>query len=90
MAYGKVSLREVMGKSGGKKISLDSLPELLGDGTPELPKNMTGKLRLLNALKKRFGHSYRNLPGIKDLISEFDGSMKFEDKINQMKKIKVK
>ena len=87
---GKVSLRELMGKEGGGKISLDKLPDLLGAAMPDMPRNLAGKNRLLNALKRMFCSSYRNLPGIKDLIKDFDGDVAFEEKVNQMKRIKVK
>lgn len=86
---GKVSLRELMGKSGGK-ASLDHLPELLGDGMPKLPRNLVGKNRLLNALRNRFGGSYRNLPGVSDMIKQFDDDIKFEHKIKSMRKVKVR
>lgn len=78
-----------MGKSGGK-ARLEDLPELLGDGMPKLPRNLVGKNRLLNALRNRFGSSYRNLPGVGDILKEFDSEVSFEHKVKSMKSVKVK
>lgn len=67
----EVSLNELMGKHGGQ-LSLDNLKEVLGDAMPELPLNNVGKIRLLAALKQRFGENFMNIPGVKHIISEFD------------------
>lgn len=81
------SLNELMGKAGGSEISLDSLPELLGDRMPELPLDRVGRFRLQRALKNRFGEGFRNIPGVKGLLKEFDKRMKFSVliKVNRSK-----
>ncbi len=95
MSSGKrVSLAEVMGsKAAGLKdqgMRLSQLPEILGEAMPELPKNPVGRHRLIRALQQRFGSNFRSLPGIKDLISEFDRDLEFERKVATMKEIKYK
>lgn len=85
----KISLAELMGKSASKgSLSLDQLPEILGDAMPELPKNNVGRFRLIRALQQRYGKNFRRLPGVSFLIEEFDHETEFEEKIEKMKLIK--
>lgn len=89
----KVSLAELMGSKGASSsgsLSLDQLPDILGESMPELPRNNVGRFRLVRALQQRFGKNFRSLPGVSNLIKEFDSDMEFEDKISRMKKIKIK
>lgn len=60
------------------KLTLDDLPKLLGEKMPEISFDRVGKIRLLNALTVRFGQGFQNIPGIKQLLSEFDREMKTE------------
>lgn len=87
----KVSLNELMGKGGSKSssITLKDLPDLLGEKMQDMPKNQVGKFRLLRALKERFGNGFRNIPGVKDVMKEFDDEIKFEGQIQSMKNIKM-
>ena len=81
------SLGELLGKAASKsKLSIEDLPELLGEKMPELPLNRVGKYRLLNALKLRFGNGYRNIPMIKDILNEFDSKVNDENIIRMNKK----
>lgn len=68
------SLGELMGKGfeGRTRLDMDDLPKLLGDKMPEIKFDRVGKLRLINALHQRFGASYANIPGVKDILSHFD------------------
>ena len=89
---GKTSLGELMGKRAGDKggaLTLDDLPALLGERMPKLQFNPTGRVHLIRALNMRFGPSFRNLPGISDILSEFEKEHKFEDEINRMKRIRT-
>jgi hypothetical protein len=78
----KASLGELMGKTGsfgkGRKLSLDDLGDLLGERMPELKFNPVGRMRLTTALRNRFGDSYSSLPGIDNIMREFDENAKFE------------
>lgn len=69
-----------MGKTGDKggKLSLDDLPDLLGEGMPELKFHALGRVRLINALRNRFGDGYRSVPGISALLGEFDKESQIE------------
>ena len=89
----KLSLAELMGSkaaSGGGKLSLSKLPEILGDAMPELPRTAVGRHRLIRALQQRFGANFRTLPGVSDLVKEFDGDVALERKIAQMQSIKLR
>lgn len=86
------SLNELMGGSGekakGKKLSLDDLGQLLGERMPKLEFSPVGRLRLTNALRNRFGDSYRNLPGISEIIKDFDKEAAMSVRIQEIKQIK--
>ena len=87
----KATMNELMGSAGSKKdFTLSDLPELLGDRTPEMEFSPRGRLRLVTALRNRFGESYRNLRGIGGLIKEFDKEAAFAVKLAQMRLIKGK
>lgn len=87
----KVSLAELMGRAGAakseRKLTLDDLGDLLGERLPKLEYTPVGRMRLANALRNRFGDNYRQLPGIDDVMKEFDDLAKFEitkQKIKQL------
>lgn len=88
----KTTLNELMGKSGSraksKELSLDDLHDLLGEKMPKLEFSPVGRLRLTSALRNRFGDGYKNLPGIEDIMKEFDKEADFNVKKQQMKMIK--
>lgn len=93
MSKSKVSLNEIMGSkagSAGGNLSLNDLPSILGESMPELPKNNVGRFRLVRALQQRFGKNFRSLPGVSNIIKEFDDDMAFEEKLARMKSIKPK
>lgn len=91
MSRPKVSLNEVMGKAGAvKKISLASLPEVLGEKMPRIPLNKVGKVRLIQALRNRYGAGYRNLPGVSDMMAEFDEECEHGERLEKMRRIKIK
>lgn len=89
----KVSLSEIMGRSGASKsesgLKLEHLQELLGDSLPELPKNAVGRFRLIRSLQQRFGKNFRSLPGVGDLIKQFDGDLEFEKRLQKIRSIKA-
>lgn len=84
----KVSLNELMGKAGEGKLSLDKLGDLLGERLPKLEFSPRGRMRLTEALRQRFGDNYRNLPGIGDVLKEFDEEARFNVKLQEMKLIR--
>lgn len=89
----KVTLAELMGSTASERgkngLSLEQLPVILGDAMPELPRNQVGRHRLIRALQQRFGKNFRSLPGVMDLVHEFDEDLDFESKVNRMKAIKL-
>ena len=88
----KVSLNEIMGKSAGAKgsgMSMKDLPEILGDGMPELDMSPVGRIRLIRALKQRFGDNFRSLPGLKGIVKEFDSAASAAVTREKLRKIKI-
>lgn len=96
MAAKKASLQELMGKHAGGKasaskgLSLGDLPMILGDALPELPKNSVGRFRLVRALQQRFGKNFRSLPGVENLVKEFDQDIKHHELMGKLSGIKPK
>ncbi len=76
------TLGEVMGRKGAsaheRGLELKDLPDLLGEGMPRLEFHALGRLRLMKALRARFGENYRNVPGIQSVIKKFDDEVKIE------------
>jgi hypothetical protein len=89
----RASLAEIMGKRGSeiaeRGIRLADLPELLGEGMPELPQNAVGRFRLLRSLKARFGPNFRSLPGVAGVVKEFDENLEYEKKLEKIRGIKL-
>lgn len=90
----KASLNELMGRGGdsakARTLELKDLPVLLGDAMPEIDKTPVGRLRLVSALRNRFGDQWRNIPGVSNIMKEFDDEAKFRVKLEEMKMIKGK
>jgi hypothetical protein len=89
----KVTLNELMGSRGqqeSRKLTLDDLGDILGERMPKLSFTPVGRYRLTTALRNRFGESYRNLPGIDDILKEFDKESEHTLKLSEMKMIKAK
>lgn len=85
------SLAEVLGKDAaglGESMRLAHLPHILGEAMPDLPRNSVGRHRLMRALQQRFGANFRSLPGIKNLMQEFDNEIATDVKIAQLRSIK--
>jgi len=89
----KATLNELMGSAGAdakkRKLTLDDLSDILGERLPKLEFSPVGRLRLTSALRNRFGESYRNMPGIDDILKEFDSEAKFAVTLQEMKQIKA-
>jgi hypothetical protein len=85
-----VTLNELMGKRGEdftkNGVELDELPHLLGEAMPKLEFHALGRVRLMRALRQRFGDSYRNVPGISHVIQKFDEQARIEMKHHELKK----
>lgn len=77
-ANAPASLGELMGDMGGdnaalpQNLTLTDLPKILGEKMPQIEPTRVGKLRLLNALQIRFGDGFKNIPGVKSILEDFD------------------
>ncbi len=85
---GNASLGELMG--GNKEMSMDNIQDILGEKMQEMPKNSVGRFRLIKSLQQRFGNGFRNIPGVKDIIKQFDDDVAFEGTLGKMRMIKPK
>ena len=88
----KATLGEVMGKTGGEKgenLTLDDLSSILGERLPKLEFTPVGRMRLTAALRVRFGDSYKNLPGIQNILKEFNTEAQHNVKMQEMKMIRA-
>ena len=88
----KATLNELMGSrgsdgSGSRKLNLDDLGTILGERMPKMEFSPVGRHRLTTALRMRFGDNYRHLPGIDDILKQFDDHAKFEVKKAEMRMI---
>lgn len=87
---GKTTLNEIMGGHGEKAskqgLDLHDLPALLGEGMPKLEFHALGRVRLMRALRNRFGDGYRHLPGVSEAIKQFDHHAKVELEHHLIKK----
>ncbi len=85
-------MNELMGKSGdkGDKMGLNDLNDLLGERMPKLEFSPVGRIRLITALRNRFGDNYRNLKGIDGILKEFDREAEFNVTLQKVKMIKGK
>jgi hypothetical protein len=95
MSGKRATLAEIMGKKGasiaqGRDLSMDDLPELLGEGMPKLQFGPVGRVRLIRALKQRFGAGFRDVPGVSGIMKDFDQGVSFEGQVRKMKSIKAK
>lgn len=77
-----------MGRSSEKQrpLELNDLHDLLGEGMPKLEFHALGRVRLMRALRQRFGENYKSVPGIQDVISKFDHESKIELQHHLIKK----
>ena len=93
MSKSGTSLSEVMGPNANKLASggagLKDLPEILGEGMPKLDMSNVGRIRLIRALKQRFGSNFRSLPGLKEIVKEFDDHAKLAVTAEKLKALKV-
>lgn len=83
---GNATLGELIG--GAKDMSLKELPEILGEKMQDMPRNSVGRHRLIRSLSQRFGPGFRNIPGVKNIIKEFDDEIEFsrlKSKISSLK-----
>lgn len=91
---GKANLNELMGGKGReskkRKLTLDDLEDLMGERLPKLEYSPRGRYRLLTALRNRFGDNFKALPGISDILEEFDKEAQFAVKLQEMKMLKGK
>lgn len=88
----KLSLNELMGSTGNhskaRKLGMEDLENILGERMPKIEYTPVGRIRLTTALRNRFGDGYRNMPGVDDIMKEFDDHATFNVKLQQMKMIK--
>lgn len=78
------TLNELMGR-GVRLENLEDLPDVLGEKLPEMSFDEVGRLRLLKAMRIRFGDGFRNIPGVKKVLQDFDQEMRVRSVIKKNK-----
>ena len=73
----KGTLGEMMGGSP-ETVTLKDLPNLLGEKMPKMEFDRVGKMRLMSSLRNRFGDGFRDLPGIENIIKQFDSEIRLK------------
>lgn len=91
MARGSnTTLNELMGKHGEdfhkNGVDFADLPNLVGERMPKLEFHALGRVRLVAALRDRFGENWRNMPGLSKLMQKFDDAAKTEREHHEIKK----
>jgi hypothetical protein len=87
---GNASLGELMGGAESSSMKLANLKDVLGEKMQDMPRNAVGRFRLVKALQQRYGDGFRNIPGVKGLIKEFDDEVEFDGVLGKLRKIKIK
>lgn len=59
-------------KNPFSQIHLEPIKQLLGELTPDLPPGPLGRLRLIEALRMKYGDQYRMISGARQAIEHFD------------------
>lgn len=72
------TLGEVLGKGAkeGRMYTVQDLPELLGEKMIDIEYSPVGRIRLIQALQNRFGDGFRNVPGVRYIMDDFDKELK--------------
>lgn len=69
------TLNELLGEEHDGKVTLQNLSSILGERMPELTFDRVGRLRLIHSLQNRFGDNYRQVPGVRGMLADFDKNM---------------
>lgn len=78
MKTGPLTLKKVsQAKHKTDALDLSRYSKVLGDGLPHIKPDKVGRFRLLQHLRNKYGASYRNFPGVQEVIDYFDGEHKF-------------
>lgn len=79
------TLNEIMGNKTNGQLTMADLKSVLGDSMPTIELNKVGRFRLLQALRNRFGDNYRNIPGVKNILDDFDKELNIDLQIRKNK-----
>lgn len=79
------TLNEIMGNKTNGQLTMADLKDVLGESMPTIELNKVGKFRLLQALRNRFGDNYRNIPGVKNILDDFDRELNIDLQIRKNK-----
>jgi hypothetical protein len=84
---GGITLNEVLGNKVDMSgpLGLKDLPKLLGPTAPQVDINPIGRIRLIRALARRFGANYKSVPGVKDIMNDFDKQHAFARTVQSIK-----
>lgn len=84
---------EYYGSKLADKESFDmgDLPDLLGEKMPHIDFTRVGRIRLMSALRNRFGDDFRNMKSVTGIIQDFDTKLKHAQviRLNYQERAKV-
>lgn len=66
-------------------MDMKPIKKVLGEDMPDISPTPLGRLRLLNALKAKFGANYRNIPGAAEALSHFSDEMRYFEALRKVK-----
>lgn len=67
------------------EMDLKPIHAVLGEDTPAISPTPLGRMRLLNALKAKFGANYRNIPQASKALDHFASEMRYFDTLRNVK-----
>lgn len=65
-------VRQLKGDANFPKFDDAPIRKIFGDETPRISVSQVGRLRLVSALSKKYGETYRNYPDAKEALDHFD------------------
>lgn len=83
----ELTLKKLAQQSQLPAMDTGPIEAVLGDEMPELSPTPLGRLRLVNALRSKFGPGFRNHPSASKALSHFDSERSYFEKLRQARGI---
>lgn len=82
-----LTLKKLYQQSQLPQMDTAPIEAVLGDDMPEISPTPLGRLRLVTALKSKFGPGYRNVPQASKALDHFDTEKAYFEKLRQVRGI---
>lgn len=70
-------LSEIVRQDVLTRFDVQPIQQALGDDMPDVQMNQVGRMRLVDALSRKFGENFRAVPAAGKAIEHFDSEMGF-------------